>query len=161
MTSPKKCIACGTVLDVGVNWYPSFKAKNHYKCGPCYDQRRLFNKIKREGPSANLVARLLERRNSIEFNRIKKGFVYVIHNPAWPEWYKVGSSINARNRNRSYQTSSPFRDFKLVTYKCFDERLKAERAIHSKLEALGLERRSEWFKDNNPRTIITEVQCHN
>jgi hypothetical protein len=161
MTTPKLCITCDVPLVLETNWYPSFKAKRHYKCKACYDHRRLLNKIKRDGPSDNLVARLLQRQADISFNRISEGYVYVITNPAWDNWYKVGSSLNANNRCRSYQTSSPHRDYELLHAKRFDNRLDKEREIHSILEQQGYTREGEWFNSNSAQSIIEVIECHN
>ena len=45
--------------------------------------------------------------------KTKSGDVYIIRNTAWPDWYKVGKALEAEDRLRNYQTSSPHRDFVL------------------------------------------------
>ena len=37
----------------------------------------------------------------------KEGQVYVIRNPAFPSWCKVGMAVDAQDRLKQYQTSSP------------------------------------------------------
>ena len=45
---------------------------------------------------------------------IDEGEVYIIVNTAWPEWVKVGKAVNSDDRLNGYQTSSPFRDYKVI-----------------------------------------------
>ena len=80
------------------------------------------------------------------YNTKKAGYVYIIGNPAWEGWYKVGMAVDAEDRLNTYQTSSPFRDYKLLFYKQFSDRNIAERVAHKKLNKLGIERTCEWFK---------------
>ena len=153
MTTPtvKECIACDVELVAGENWYPSFVLKKHYKCKMCYDERRLINKINLEGPKRKYVAQLLKLNNETKYAAAKEGHVYIITNPAWPNWFKVGSSLDAVNRRNSYQTSSPKRDYKLEYKKYFNKRRSAESRIHIALS--GLERSGEWFKTNDINNI--------
>ena len=74
-----------------------------------------------------------------------QGQVYIITNPAWEGWVKVGMAVDAEDRLNSYQTSCPFRDYVLYySYKAKDRR-KAESEAHSKLNE-KFERRNEWFR---------------
>lgn len=74
-----------------------------------------------------------------------EGQVYIITNPAWEGWVKVGMAVDAKDRLNSYQTSCPFRDYVLYySYETKDRR-KAESEAHSKLDE-KFERRKEWFR---------------
>ena len=74
-----------------------------------------------------------------------EGQVYVVVNPNFPEWVKVGMAIDAEDRLNNYQTSSPFRDY-VLHYKCdVSDRRSAESEAHSELAKM-YDRRSEWFK---------------
>ena len=74
-----------------------------------------------------------------------EGQVYVIVNPNFPEWVKVGMAIDSEDRLNNYQTSSPFRDY-VLNYKWnVSDRRAAESESHTELHKL-YERRSEWFK---------------
>ena len=42
---------------------------------------------------------------------VDAGYVYVITNPAWPEWVKVGSTVSLEERLSNYQTSDPTRSY--------------------------------------------------
>ena len=74
----------------------------------------------------------------------KQGQVYVIRNPAFPSWCKVGMAIDAEDRLKQYQTSSPYRDYVLVASWDVEDRRKAESQAHALLEQ-HYERRGEWF----------------
>jgi hypothetical protein len=38
----------------------------------------------------------------------------IVISPAYPGWCKVGMAVDAEDRLKQYQTSSPYRDYKLV-----------------------------------------------
>ena len=78
-----------------------------------------------------------------------KGEVYVITNPSWKNWYKIGKAVDAKDRCKSYQTSSPHRDYKLVTSMSFKHRGLAERCAHSLAESMSKKRKNEWFYIEN------------
>ena len=90
--------------------------------------------------------------------QVKEGYVYVITNPAWPEWVKIGMAIDAEDRLKGYQTSSPMRDYTLVHYAYSDDRNVAERQAHVLAGKLG-DRRNEWFKINNEDAVIVIEQA--
>ena len=76
----------------------------------------------------------------------KEGYVYVISNPAWPEWVKIGMAIDAEDRCKGYQTSSPFRDYQLHHSVYCDDRRSLERKAHKAVGRLAEQRNGEWFK---------------
>jgi len=77
--------------------------------------------------------------------QVKEGYVYAITNPAWPEWVKIGMAIDAEDRLKGYQTSSPMRDYQLVHAIATPDRARAERVAH-KAAAMCGDRQGEWFK---------------
>ena len=77
--------------------------------------------------------------------KTKSGHVYVISNPAFPGWVKVGRAYDARDRLRSYQTSSPFRDYVLEWFLGTRDSCESERKAHGILGA-RFDQRGEWFK---------------
>ena len=79
------------------------------------------------------------------YTRSKEGQVYIITNSAWPEWVKIGMAVDAEDRCNGYQTSSPFRDYKVMYAVNTKDRRKAEASAHKAAEKLA-ERRGEWFK---------------
>ena len=78
--------------------------------------------------------------------RHSKGYVYVVSNPAWPGWFKVGCSQKMRRRLGNYQTGSPFRDYRLHHSRYFDDMDAAESGAHDQLRKLSAEHNGEWFK---------------
>ena len=80
------------------------------------------------------------------WNKEKAGYVYAITNPAWEGWVKIGMAVDADDRCKSYQTSSPLRDYKLEHCTYFEDRRKAEQQAHEKAEEIAEECGSEWFK---------------
>jgi len=79
------------------------------------------------------------------YETVKSGFIYIIHNPAFPGWVKVGMAIDAEDRLKQYQTSSPYRDYEIVkSYKVANRR-NAEIRAHMALTVAGRGRKGEWF----------------
>jgi hypothetical protein len=74
----------------------------------------------------------------------KRGFVYVITNPAWPAHCKVGRAFDPLSRLRSFQTGSPERDYVLRYAVYFEDVQAAERLIHDTLADYRAE--GEWFR---------------
>jgi len=87
-----------------------------------------------------------------------QGEVYVITNPAWPEWVKVGMAVDSEDRLKNYQTASPFRDYTLVYSYEVDDRRAAEAAAHVRL-AKECDNINEWFRLPPPiaNELILEV----
>ena len=108
--------------------------------------RRIENKIKKgEKLPPKMLAKLYDKQTKDVYDQVKEGSVYVMGNPVWPDWVKVGMAVDAKDRLNSYQTSCPFRDYMLYySYKAKDRR-KAESEAHSKLDE-KFERRKEWFR---------------
>jgi len=118
--------------------------KKHYKGMGCYDIRRTENSIQRGNRSPSLLAKLFGLKTKDVYDQVTEGFVYVIANVAWGGWVKVGMAIDAQDRLKSYQTSSPFRDYVLYYSYTTDNRRKSEAEAHRLLEQ-QYERRNEWF----------------
>jgi asparagine N-glycosylation enzyme membrane subunit Stt3 len=94
-----------------------------------------------------------------QYNKQKDGYVYVISNPAWKGWYKVGMAVDSQDRCGSYQTSSPYRDYRLEFSKYFLNRKVAEEIAHEVIGEISLDRNGEWFKVhvNRIRKIIKGI----
>jgi hypothetical protein len=76
----------------------------------------------------------------------EQGDVYIITNSAWPEWVKVGKASIAEDRLNGYQTSSPFRDYKIIAKLAAEDRHVKEREMHKIFEHFAVDRKGEWFK---------------
>ena len=84
----------------------------------------------------------------------KQGQVYVLVNPAFPGWCKIGMAVDAEDRLKQYQTSSPYRDYELIKAYDTDDRRTAEKAAHELL-AQSHERKGEWFYIQHP--VATKI----
>ena len=72
------------------------------------------------------------------------GWVYVIANPHWPGFFKIGKAARLRRRFNAYQTGSPHRDYYIFdAIRVYDRHL-AERAIHEYLNDYRHD--GEWFR---------------
>lgn len=87
------------------------------------------------------LLKIIHKRNNKSALGIKAGYIYAIANPAWSDYIKIGSAIDVNDRLKSYQTSSPLRDYYIVDYYFVDDRLNEESLLHSTFD-----RNSEWCK---------------
>jgi hypothetical protein len=158
-TETKNCYHCDAELVLGDNWTEARKAQAKYLCKKCWHSRDMYvdnryiskkhplfkpGKYKSFGDAAFSAL-----QKDIQ---IKEGYVYVITNPAWPEWVKIGMAIDAEDRLNGYQTSSPMRDYQLVHAIATPDRAKAERVAH-KAAAMCGEKQGEWFKIANEEAV--------
>lgn len=74
-----------------------------------------------------------------------EGQVYIITNPAWEGWIKVGMAIDTQDRANQYQTSSPYRDYIVEHTVATTDRRRLESLAHTLL-GNAREQRNEWFK---------------
>lgn len=88
----------------------------------------------------------IKKESIAMFDKVSHGEVYIITNPAWKGWIKVGMAIDSEDRCKGYQTSSPLRDFKLKFKKYFDDRRTAEQTAHTLCAKKADKRKGEWFK---------------
>ena len=87
-----------------------------------------------------------------------EGQVYIITNPAWEGWIKVGMAVDAKDRLNNYQTSSPYRDYDLVYTIDTPDRRYTERMMHDILNGMmTLEKQNEWFKIE-PEWVIKHLE---
>lgn len=85
-----------------------------------------------------------------------EGYIYIITNPAWEGWVKIGKSINPKNRLKTFQTSSPFRDYELVYSIKTNDMTNLEYYIHLHLKDKDhYHENGEWFKITKENAIDT------
>ena len=129
----KNCIVCDVKL-TDKNWYVSSKKKGFYQCAPC--RREHANKV--DNPKGNprrmyVNGKYVPKKHPLHkagnyktfegaafaslegYANTTEGYVYIINNPCWDGWIKVGMAIDAEDRCKQYQTSSPFRVISCVT----------------------------------------------
>jgi len=158
------CKTCNVEL-TEVNWHKGNKRINLKRCKECEKYR---NKTLREqgcnwkrmwvnGKYISTKHPLYKPGRYKTFNdaafdgtykldNIKEGYVYVIVNPAWPDWVKIGMAIDAEDRCNGYQTGSPHRDYALKYAIETDDRRTLEQAAHREASKLASESKGEWFK---------------
>jgi len=72
------------------------------------------------------------------------GYLYVITNPAWPSFVKIGRSVNITSRIKTYQTGDPYRGYELYYYRYFMDVCQAERTL-ARLYG-GAKWAGEWYQ---------------
>ena len=154
----ENCIACGVELTID-NWYPSRMRKRERNCITCHDIKRLERRIKQKGMTPRMLARLFQMKHNNDYSKIKEGFVYILTNPAWKDWIKVGMAVDANDRKNNYQTGSPYRDYKLYYKRFFEDRKTAEKKAHDVVSKIATESNGEWFKinKNDAKGIIKTI----
>lgn len=88
-----------------------------------------------------------------QINNTTQGEVYIIVNEAWPEWVKVGKASISEDRLNGYQTSSPFRDYSLITTMPTENKHEKEKEMHDVFTKYADERRGEWFKIDRGKAL--------
>ena len=76
----------------------------------------------------------------------KDGFVYIISNSNFKGYYKIGVTHDIDARLRSYQTSSPFRNYKVEYYVKHPNCYFAEKKIQENMKYFATDRKNEWFQ---------------
>jgi hypothetical protein len=166
----KHCIDCSTLLVLEENWTQARLEQGKYVCKPCWhvrDSQRMYV----NGKHISVKHPLHKPGNFKTFSdaafeslagyaTTPEGEVYIIVNPAWKGWIKIGMAIEAEDRLRGYQTSSPLRDFKLKFKKYFDNRRIAEQHAHTLCAKKAIKRKGEWFQIDLKiaKDIITNME---
>ena len=142
----KHCNHCSVELTEDV-WAVGNVRKGNYICKTCDSIKGRKNRLKRK-------ARLLGEYMYRQYSGVKEGAVYIITNKAWEGWIKVGMAIDAEDRLKSYQTSSPFRDYTLLYVYEVNDRRAGESAAHARL-AKECDNINEWFRI--PHAVANEL----
>ena len=164
----KNCNTCGVLL-TEENWNPSWKKTDRTQCKSCNNPNRTTHNPQRMFVNGKYIPKshpLYKAGNYKTFEDAafsslsryttsSEGEVYIISNPAWDGWIKVGMAIEAEDRCKGYQTSSPLRDYTLEYKKYFDDRRQAEQIAHALCSKKSKEKNGEWFKLDIP----TAVSC--
>ena len=76
---------------------------------------------------------------------MESGYVYIISNSNFPGYYKVGITKDIKKRLNTYQTSSPYRNYKIEYYIQHPNYKQAEKDIHEMMKYFAIEKQKEWF----------------
>jgi len=77
---------------------------------------------------------------------MKAGYLYIVTNPVFEGWVKVGTTWNLKERLHVYQTGDPFRQYKLEYSLHHPSFREAEKKIKEAMKPFALEIRGEWFR---------------
>ena len=151
------CNDCNEKLVVGENWTQKRKDHAMYKCTPCERKEIAGRQMYVDGkyiPKSHPLHKAGKYKSfgdaafmSLQKDEnLKVGYVYAITNKAWDGWVKVGMAVDAEDRLKGYQTSSPFRDYVLHHKVYSDDRRASEQEAHKKAAKVAIESSGEWFK---------------
>lgn len=103
------------------------------------DRRQVNRDIARRLYEAGLTVGSAEANNK----RVVEGFVYIVTNPAFPGWIKIGCAMNMPSRIEAFNTGDPQRAYH-VEYKVYNShRERAERVVFTRLQ--HYRGKGEWF----------------
>ena len=86
----------------------------------------------------------------------KEGEVYIIGNPAWPDYLKIGMTVDTKARLASYQTYDPHGAFYIKNYEFCLDRREAEKELLEKFNVHLAE--GEWIKHSDSLEIIKVIR---
>jgi hypothetical protein len=75
-----------------------------------------------------------------------RGYIYIITNKSFPGWIKIGVTEDIKSRLRTYQTSSPLRNYKIEYYIEHPDCYSAEKDIHKQMNHFARNKKNEWFE---------------
>jgi hypothetical protein len=77
---------------------------------------------------------------------MKPGYIYIISNPAHPNWYKIGITEDIKSRLHTYQTGDPKRAYKVEYYISHPDPLSSEKKIKEMMHYFAKSQKNEWFE---------------
>lgn len=158
------CNSCNVELTED-NWSESWKDIGRTQCKSCSQQYNNYSNKRRMYINGKYIPQnnplwkpgryksLDDAWSHEQIERTKEGEVYAIVNEAWLGWVKIGKAVNADDRCNGYQTSSPFRDYRIIARMSTEDRHKQESEMHKVFEHFAEERKGEWFKIDNVTAI--------
>ena len=156
----ENCNHCGVDLVLNSNYEQHRLNRKDYVCKECYNHYIKKSNSKAMYVNGKYVSRKHPLHKAGRFKTFEgaafaslegyanttEGYVYIINNPCWDGWVKVGMAIDAEDRCKQYQTSSPYRDYKLCYLKHFEDRKIAEQSAHKELKKITDTYNGEWFQ---------------
>lgn len=118
-------------------------------CNTCYIEKDIIEFNKRSGFCKDCYKiKYNNKYRSDKYRNSKSGYIYIIINPAWKEYIKIGRSVNVELRLEQYQTNSPLRDYQIY-YKTYTNDLyKVEDYFNKHIKGSY-----EWFEINKDEAI--------
>lgn len=132
---------------------------------------RTYSKFKTNTDVVNLkprqlwYARKLAGLSFIKLNRdrgplvnVKEGLVYVIENPVYPNYLKIGMTVDLNTRLAQYQTYDPEKRFRVKNYEFVLNRRSVEQNV---IASYGVDlQKSEWIPVTNSTNIIQSIRTN-
>lgn len=87
-----------------------------------------------------------EGKNGGEQTSIEEGFVYLITNPVWNGWVKVGMTTDYESRLSTYNIYDPTSSYSFVDIKWTIDRKYAEKHLKNVFSIHSSGVKGEWFK---------------
>ena len=113
-----------------------------------------YNKMSRRNSGLALLNLKLQR--NIPSSMIDEGVIYLISNPAWQDYVKIGMTVNLQNRLSTYQTSDPHRLYKIDGFEFVLDRKNTEGNVLKKFSVDM--RKGEWINKSSCDTIIRRIR---
>jgi hypothetical protein len=88
----------------------------------------------------------------------KEGQVYIIANPTWPDYLKIGMTVDTEDRLASYQTYDPHKAFYIKNYEFCLDRRSAEKGLLERFDVHLAE--GEWIKFADSAQIIRLLRTY-
>lgn len=84
--------------------------------------------------------------SNVTLSIVKSGYLYIITNEEiFPNWVKIGTTWNLKERLHTYQTGDPYRRYKIEYSLYHPEFREAERKIKEVMKYFALEIKGEWY----------------
>ena len=81
------------------------------------------------------------------------GYLYIITNESFKGFVKIGVTEDIKSRLHTYQTSSPYRNYKVEFYVFHPKCYEAERRIKEAMKMFALSIKNEWYEISIPIAI--------
>jgi hypothetical protein len=128
-------------------------------------QASVLAKLDRKRQRARQRAALSERiisfkENETTVHKISTAYIYVITNPAFTDWYKIGTCVDLEKRVQVYQTSDPLKGYSILESWLTRNRSEVEKLILATSIVTGLDVRGEWVYTTDYKSLRKQIVKH-
>lgn len=97
----------------------------------------------------------LQQKSVKSSEKTSSGIVYIVSNPAFEGYYKIGMTKDLNARMKTYQTSDPFKRFKVEHWKVVENARETEKYLlkHHSIELA----QGEWASEKNVKEIFNSI----
>ena len=87
--------------------------------------------------------------------KIDEGFIYLVENPSFPGWVKVGMTVDYEKRLKSYNIpNDPHQAFSFIKVRWVENRRKRESEKLELFAEFAEQFRGEWFKIETEQALV-------